>query len=54
MRRAKAALKQPVVIARVEAGFCQVFATYAMNCPRCKVMVPAATLHRCGEEAPAR
>lgn len=51
MKQAKAAIKQPVVIARVQTGFCQVYATYAMNCPRCGVLVPRATLHKCGEES---
>jgi hypothetical protein len=42
--------KKPVVITRVQTGFCQLFATFEMKCPRCGVIVPAKTEHRCGTE----
>jgi hypothetical protein len=44
--------KKPVVITRVQTGFCQIYATFEMQCFRCGVLVPAKTHHRCGTETP--
>jgi hypothetical protein len=48
-KKKRAAKKSAVKL--TVAGSCEMFATFAMARPLCKVTIPANTQHKCGRES---